>query len=854
MTPRELAREHLKLRRAPVPVRGKTPWDAIREQPLNGWPTFTATEDTIATAFGRGVTGVGVLNGERSGDLVDVDNDTPEAIAAAPHFLPKTACIFGRPGARRSHYEYLAPGLETVKFRDPKDDVMLLELRSTGSQTVWPGSLRLADENASHDELIAFDEAGQPASVNGAALLRVVQQLAVCTLLARHWPSTSGSRHEIALAAAGTLLRARVHEDDVETIVGTAARIAGDEEHRSRARDARTTARRLIDGATATGGPTLASMVGEIVVQRLLDWLRGPMSGSRDFADDNSEPWGNPIPLASLPVPPFPVAALPPVLHDLVEDIARVVQVPADVPGLCVVGAVAAAGARRAVVSIGNTHEEPLNLYVATVLGSGERKGPAIRPVLEPFYREQDRLRGEAGLTIAAAIERRKAAEKRIEVLRTRSANEETLEAREQILQEIDQLAAALPSVPPKPTLIVSDRTPEKLEMDLAEQGGAVLMASEEAGTLFEIAGGRYSRDGGTQLDTLLKAYDGGEIDTGRVSRENVSCSAPALSIIVTPQPIVLETLRERPEFHHRGFLPRFAWACPQSLVGYRPHDGATRPDQAVRAAYAQCVTRILALPRCAPDEVPRLRIEKDTLARWIAYNNRLEREMREDGWLSSIREWASKHAGRVARIAGSFHLVLHGGLGDCCVAPATMDAAIAVGTYLEAHALAAYDQMRADSRVEGARKVLAWVHRQQERTFTARAALTALRGVRTMMELEPMLALLIEYGYLRPLPPAKRSGPGRPPSPIYEVNPVTLGRDSAYSADASERGTGAAAPRHSADSADGSDGISGGSGGARGDSADSANFLPIGRSPRGAPDGGQGATGEEIVEWRTPA
>ena len=56
--------------------------------------------------------------------------------------------------------------------------------------------------------------------------------------------------------------------------------------------------------------------------------------------------------------------------------------------------------------------------------------------------------------------------------------------------------------------------------MDLAEQGGAVVMASEEAGTLFEIAGGKYAKDGAVRLDMLLKAYDGGEIDVGRVSRE----------------------------------------------------------------------------------------------------------------------------------------------------------------------------------------------------------------------------------------------------------------------------------------------------------------------------------------------
>ena len=242
----------------------------------------------------------------------------------------------------------------------------------------------------------------------------------------------------------------------------------------------------------------------------------------------------------------------------------------------------------------------------------------------------------------------------------------------------------------------------------------------------------------------------------------------------MTPQPIVLEKLRERPEFHHRGFLPRFAWACPASLVGYRPHNGAARPDPAARAAYAQAIIRILALPRCAPDEAPRLRIEGPALALWIAYHDRLEVEMQEDGRLSAVREWASKHPGRVARIAGGLHLVEHRGLGDCRVSPETMIAAIQIGEYLEAHALAAYDQMRADPRIEGARTVLAWVRRKGLTTFTARAALTALRAFKTMADLDPVLGLLVEYGHVRlPAPEAHRR---RQASRLYEVNPASLG------------------------------------------------------------------------------
>jgi hypothetical protein len=118
--------------------------------------------------------------------------------------------------------------------------------------------------------------------------------------------------------------------------------------------------------------------------------------------------------------------------------------------------------------------------------------------------------------------------------------------------------------------LVVSDRTTEKLELEIAQQGGALCFASEEAGTLFAIAGGRYSHDGAAQLDLFLKAYDRGEIDTARMTREAAQCSTPELSILVTPQPFLLRQLRERPEFSS-SWLAAALLVLDAALVGREP-------------------------------------------------------------------------------------------------------------------------------------------------------------------------------------------------------------------------------------------------------------------------------------------
>src|SRR5207245_2052969 len=85
-----------------------------------------------------------------------------------------------------------------------------------------------------------------------------------------------GSRHDLANALAGYLLRGRVDESTVVTIVEQAAKAAGDEEWKQRVADVRTTANNLASSHPVTGGPTLAELFGAAgagVLGKLRDWL-----------------------------------------------------------------------------------------------------------------------------------------------------------------------------------------------------------------------------------------------------------------------------------------------------------------------------------------------------------------------------------------------------------------------------------------------------------------------------------------------------------------------------------------------------------------------------------------------------
>jgi hypothetical protein len=266
---------------------------------IKGWQTLRLDEDDLPRHFNGRQQNIGILTGEPSGGLVDIDLDIRQARELASAFLPPTTLVSGRASAPHSHRWYRADPLpETAKFRDPtvpEDDQrsMLVEFRSTRCQTLAPPSVHPSGE------AIIWHESGEPAVVDGPALLAQVRKLAAAALLARRWPP-QGTRHDAALALAGGLVRAGWSEDDAADFILAVAGAAGDEEARERPEGVRTSIRRLTGGQKATGWPTLAKLVGDSVVDRVCEWLgvRGVSVVSGVFGQpspDGDEPDRTPI-------------------------------------------------------------------------------------------------------------------------------------------------------------------------------------------------------------------------------------------------------------------------------------------------------------------------------------------------------------------------------------------------------------------------------------------------------------------------------------------------------------------------------------------------------------------------------
>ncbi|MCC6444309.1 MAG: bifunctional DNA primase/polymerase [Armatimonadetes bacterium] len=242
----------------PVPFRQKRPV-------LKGWQALRLAEATLERYFRVSEMNIGVLLGEPSGNLADVDLDCEAARRLAGRFLPPTGAVFGRPGNPSSHRLYrLVRPARTAKFEDT-GGAMLVELRFTGAQTVFPPSTHESGE------AIRWVRDGDPAECDPDDLMACLARLAAASSLARRWPQ--GSRQEAVLALTGGLLRAGWEMARLKDFLKAVTWAAGDEESAKRLAAVEDTAARLKGDDRVTGWPRLAALIGEKEVTKLLGWL-----------------------------------------------------------------------------------------------------------------------------------------------------------------------------------------------------------------------------------------------------------------------------------------------------------------------------------------------------------------------------------------------------------------------------------------------------------------------------------------------------------------------------------------------------------------------------------------------------
>lgn len=477
-------------------------------------------------------------------------------------------------------------------------------------------------------------------------------------------------------------------------------------------------------------------------------------------------------------LPAFPVDCLPSNIRSFVEDVSICRQVPVDLPAMLVLPVIATATQKKYRVYIGNTHDEPLNLWTVTAMEPGSRKTDSFSEAIRPLERVQSKLFQEAKPEIDRLQSERKIKEKRSEHLYGALAKKGKDQAIEKELQQLQhELSFSVPTFPR--VFIGGDTTPEQLARLLHEQEEKISVFDSEGG-IFSIMNGRYDGKGDSNLDVFLKGHAGDYLSVERKNSTPIQVFNPALTIALTVQPGVIKDLAGKKDFRNRGLLGRFLYSIPESLAGKRLYNNR-KPNKELRILYGQALEKIYSQPKPEPEDEfdmnphHKIFVQDEALECWTDFYNEIEKRQGEGGDLANMKDWASKLASAVARIAGNFHVIENGGNPSIkAISLQNIERACKIGRYhLIDHAKGAFGLMRLGDDNSLAKHILKWVSTKGKTTFTATDYWSGNRTdkIQRLDDLLPGFEILEDRKILKDITESSYTGIGNKPKHKYEVN-----------------------------------------------------------------------------------
>ena len=349
---------------------------------------------------------------------------------------------------------------------------------------------------------------------------------------------------------------------------------------------------------------------------------------------------------------PYPVQEFPPELQSVFYEIKDQSQA----PDALIMGAMLASishACQHAIAVKRGPIVTPVCLNVILIADSGERKSAVEKLVMAANFdfARQKRLFGESQLKSFEASEDIWIAQRKGLMSKLKSAVKGGLasEEIEEIEFDLKQHVQYKPEAPVVPKMLYTDTTIEALLQGLHGASKSAMLISAEGATIFFGPAIR-------SIDKLNILWDGGELHVDRKdSSFTVENAKLTTSIMIQSAPF-LKFQENRGEMARGlGYFARSLISYPPSTQGKRFINNLQEFQKVHLPGFHRRITELLSTDT-AGSQCKVVSLSHDAMCRWLAFYNQVESNLSEGGYLADIRDFASKIADNVARIAALFH------------------------------------------------------------------------------------------------------------------------------------------------------------------------------------------------------
>lgn len=373
---------------------------------------------------------------------------------------------------------------------------------------------------------------------------------------------------------------------------------------------------------------------------------------------------------------PFPVDAFPQIIRNAIYEVEQHTQAPQALIAASALGVISLACQNRIDVCRLNNLRGPVSLFLLTLAESGERKSTVDKLLMEPLYQLEENLfeKYTHDLTVWRNDEAIFNIEKKSLMSKLKSEirrNKDHLATNE----KLKVLLASHPKSPVRCKQIFNDATPAAIKDYLCGYWRSVGIMSDEAGTIFN----GYTLN---ELPFINKMWDGAMFPVERKSEPEklIRDARMTLSLMVQPNIFKGYIKRKGDMAKGIGFFARCLICQPGSTQGNRQITSPVVSTEYL-PIFHQRLMKIVNESIARNNENDRLclRFTVEAEKRWIAFSNNVEYEMGILGRLSNFKDYASKMAENMARIAALLHH-FNGDEGD--ISLLTVEAAVEISTW----------------------------------------------------------------------------------------------------------------------------------------------------------------------------